>query len=154
MAGIQNIRAVQNALRRAHAQKVHKLTVGLTNAGLWLLAESKKIVPVDYGDLKASGTIRVIGADTPKVKVQVAYTTGYAVYVHENPDAAHGAAFNEKHAAELAHAKALRKKRQGGTTGPYRHNRGTNQVYKFLEGPFRRGLSTIKFFVKNALGVE
>jgi hypothetical protein len=58
--------------------------------------------------------------------------------VHENLDAAHGQAFNVKWAAELAHAKTLRKSHQGGTEGPFRHSRGVNQQAKFLEAPFRQ----------------
>lgn len=133
MATLKNKAAVIAALRKQGKAKLALFSNGLIKAGEYVQAESQKIVPVDYGPLKASAFTRISGKNTAKPKVTVGYTAAYAVYVHENLDAAHGAAFNAKHAAELAYAKKHKIKH-----GPYRHARGTNQTAKFLEIPFRR----------------
>lgn len=138
MAQIRNMIQVIDSLKRQRAKKLRALTVGLKMAGLYLQRKSQDIVPVDYGPLKASAFTRSEGGGTSKVKVQVGYTAAYAVYVHEDLDKAHGSKFNAKYAAELAEAARARKKRTGGTTGPFRHNRGENQQAKFLEQPFRQ----------------
>lgn len=57
------------------------------------------------------------------VSVVVGYTTEYAVWVHENLEAAHGQAFNVKHAAEIK--------------AGLEHSRGPLQQAKFLEQPAR-----------------
>ena len=76
----------------SHTQAMqHALTVGLKRAGLLLQRESQKIVPVDTGSLKNSSFTRSRGDDTVAVEVQVGYTAGYALYVHENLDARHKA---------------------------------------------------------------
>lgn len=56
--------------------------------------------------------------------VAVSYYTSYALYVHENMQAAHGTDYNEQYADEIA----------AGT----RHDRGAGQGAKFLEEPARR----------------
>lgn len=120
-----------------YRKKVLAFGAGVAEGGLLIQRESQLIVPVDYGNLKASAFTRVNGKGTARVVVTVGYTAAYAVFVHENLDAAHGAVFNAKYAAELAHAAELRRKKLGGTTGPFRHDRGANQQAKFLEKPFR-----------------
>lgn len=55
--------------------------------------------------------------------VVVGYTANYAVYVHENLQAVHGAAFNAKYSAEIDRG--------------VEHSRGPNQQAKFLEQPAR-----------------
>jgi hypothetical protein len=171
MANLRNAKAVIAMLKRAKAKHTEGLRRGLIQAGLYLQRESMKIVPVDYGNLKASAFVRAdgnyIGAagqtvampiDGPspssKFSVQVGYTAPYAIFVHENLDAVHGAAFNAKYAAQLAAAQNARRKRSGGTTGPFRHNRGENQQAKFLEGPFRRNQQTIKAIIAAEVGVK
>ena len=61
---------------------------GLYRGGLLLQRESMKVVPVDFGFLKASAGTRLIGAGL-KSEVLVGYTAEYAVYVHENLEARH-----------------------------------------------------------------
>jgi hypothetical protein len=140
---IKNLDAIKARIRAAAQAKADKMADGLKLCALTLLAASQSpFVPVDYSNLKASGGVRErdaaeSGIAGATITWQVAYTAGYAVYVHENPDAAHGQAFNIKHAAELAkHPK----------TGPYRHNRGPEQQYKFLEKPFRQMVNDGTFF--------
>jgi hypothetical protein len=108
------------------------VNLGLKRAGSLLLRESQKIVPVQTGNLKASGFMRAfpLGIFTDVV---VGYTAFYAAYVHENPDAVHGKEFNIKHADKIA---ALRGKKGGTAAGGF-FRRGENQQYKFLETPAR-----------------
>lgn len=169
MAVVNGITTVQKRIQREAKLKTHKLTVGLIEAGLRLQRESMKIVPVDYGNLKASAFTRAEGQDTPYVVVTVGYTAAYAVYVHENLDAKHGAQFNQYYADELAAAKrrqraAAKARRKPGPTyslraiarqvratrsvsGPFRHNRGEKQQAKFLEQPFRLLRNTLMLIV-------
>jgi hypothetical protein len=67
--------------------------------------------------------------------VVVGYTAAYAVYVHENLEAAHGAAYNAKHAAEISAGKTKSSKTKKGWKGAT--SRGPNQQAKFLEQPAR-----------------
>lgn len=69
----------------ALAAGVHK---ALIKAGSLLLRASKRIVPVDTGNLKASGFVRPEGKgwDT---RVTVGYTASYALFVHENLENKH-----------------------------------------------------------------
>jgi len=133
MAQIQNLSSVKSRVSAKMRSKVEKFTIGLKKAGLYLQAQSQKLVPVDYGVLKSTAFTRVENPNTPNVSVVVGYTANYAMYVHENLDAKHGAAFNSFYAKELKAAKKSKTK-----TGPFRHNRGANQQAKFLEAPFRR----------------
>ena len=72
---------------------------------------SQKLVPVQYGVLKASAFTRDISIEG-KIIIQVGYTAAYALYVHENLDALHGAAFNTVYADRIIQAqKALKQLR-------------------------------------------
>lgn len=146
MASTAQISLIQQALRRHANAKALRLAEGLKKAGLFLEAESKKVAPVDYGVLKASAFTRVENDYTRTVDVIVGYTAAYAVFVHENLDALHGAAFNARYAKELAEAKAARKRGER-VSGPFRHNRGPDQQAKFLEAPFRRHRRTLRDIV-------
>lgn len=146
MAGIQNITAVQQRLQREKNVRLQKLTLGLKEAGLYLLRASLKIVPVDYGNLKASGFTRCEAENTTAPEVIVGYTALYAVFVHEDLEAKHGAQFNAYYAQELAAAKK-RQRKGGRSTGPFRHNRGEGQQAKFLEQPFRLLRNTLMLIV-------
>jgi hypothetical protein len=126
IAGIRDsARAAISRLNAKAAAHQAGLNRGLRAAGLLLYRYSQLEVPVDYGILKASGFVRVIGTGW-STAVQVGYTASYAIFVHENLDAFHGDAFNTFYAEELAKKPA---------TGPFRHNRGLGQKSKFLEDP-------------------
>lgn len=123
---------------------------GLRRAGLFLLRESQKIVPVQTGNLRGSGFIRAFGSGM-RTDVIVGYTALYAAYVHEDLEKAHGAAFNVKYAEQIA-TRPLRKKRRiaqrkkGQTDREYLHSvesdpyfrRGERQQAKFIETPARQ----------------
>jgi hypothetical protein len=68
---------------------------------------------------------RAAKAERGQASVVVGYSTKYAVYVHEDLEAAHGEAYNQKYADQIA-------ARLAGF-----HSRGTNQQAKFLEAPAR-----------------
>jgi hypothetical protein len=61
---------------------------GLKKAGLLLQRESQKIVPIQWGVLKNSAATRATGSGVNTVVV-VVYTASYAIFVHENLEAAH-----------------------------------------------------------------
>lgn len=68
-------------LRRARLEK--GVEIGLKRAGLRLQRESQKMVPVEYGVLKASAFTRATGAGF-NTRVNVGYTALYALWVHES----------------------------------------------------------------------
>jgi hypothetical protein len=116
---------------------------GLKAAGEWLLARANELVPVQFGNLKASGFVRNMGGRGLDTDVVVGYTAAYAVYVHENLEAAHGKAFNIKYAKQIAaHSRTIsRGPRKGQVVLPTVKSgwapRGENQQAKFLETPMR-----------------
>ncbi len=81
--------------------------------------------------------------------VVVGYSAGYAVYVHENLQAAHGTLYNLKHQQEVAYSRALKKARIGEAR-PFR-SRGPNQQAKFLEQPAREMKTEIAQIVVTAM---
>lgn len=117
---------------------------GLVKAGAFVLHESKEIVPVQFGDLKRSGFVRRFGSGF-RTDVIVGYTAEYAAIVHENPKAAHGRAFNVKHAAAIA--KAIANKRATVKSGMF--NRGESQQFKYLETPCRTKRQEILAIIAN-----
>lgn len=61
---------------------------GIVKAGLWLLGESQRQVPVDTGNLRGSGDTRKEGSGWGTA-IFVFYSAEYAVYVHEDMFANH-----------------------------------------------------------------
>lgn len=120
---IKGVSKITKSIKTSNTADKFRYKARLTRAALFLQRESMKIVPVDKGNLKGSAFTRVFGTGF-STNAAVGYTAAYAPYVHENPDAAHGADFNKKHAVEIA----------AGTMS----NRGENQQYKFLEKPAKQ----------------
>lgn len=77
--GVDEVVAKIKAKRKNLGYYVEK---GMRKAGATLLAASQKMVPVEYGQLRASGFQRTIGRDY-KARVIIGYTATYAFYVHE-----------------------------------------------------------------------
>jgi hypothetical protein len=67
--------------------------------------------------------------------VVVGYAASYAVYVHENLEARHGADYNSWHGEEIAAGKTKSGRTKKGWKG--KTSRGPNQQAKFLEQPVR-----------------
>lgn len=122
MAIVNKIEGVQQVLAnlRKEDQKLsERMSRALRLAGLTLQRESQSLVPVDFGNLKASAFTRVEGSgyDT---EVSVGYTAAYALYVHE------------------AVGMVLKgKPRPAPSKGRYWDPQGKAQA-KFLEEPSRR----------------
>jgi len=75
-------------LKRAHVKMGDQARRGLIKAGLFLLRESKKIVPIETSNLKNSGQTKALGWGWNS-SVVVYYTASYAVYVHERTELKH-----------------------------------------------------------------
>lgn len=131
--GIEGWDKVRAALLSADVEIRKKAFIGLKRAGIKLQRASMQEVPIHKGNLRASAFTRAEEGTTllSMPKVLVGYTAAYAVYVHENLEAAHGKAFNEKHAKEIANAKTPAQRKMW-------FNRGEKQKAKFLEDPARR----------------
>ena len=137
MANVLKIDGLDDIMRKF---KQHELKLGkqfenaLVRAGLTLQALSQQIVPVQFGVLKASAFTRNLRpGEGWRSDVVVGYTANYAVYVHENLEAAHGKAFNIKHAAAIEAAAVDGR----NTVASGLFYRGENQQAKFLERPAR-----------------
>lgn len=136
MAGIvkvQGVKEVVAALKRKKTNHAVGLQRGLRRCGLLLLRLSMEITPVETGVLRASGAVRDEGTqDAPEVVV--GYFTAYAVYVHENLEAAHGEDYNTKHAERIKAGQDFA--------------RGPEQQAKFLEDPLRANIRQFKVIVR------
>lgn len=126
---VDGVAEVINRLRQTHENLGNGVARGLKKAGLFLQRESQGQVPVHLGPLKASAFTRAFGKGF-KTDVVVGYTAKYAVFVHEDLEAAHGKEFNVKHADKIANAHTPAQKKMW-------FNRGENQQAKFLERPAR-----------------
>jgi len=73
---LRNIKGAERKIGLAVAR-------GLKKAGLLLQREAQLKVPVNFGILKASAFTRAEG-EAVKTVVNVGFTAGYAIYVHEN----------------------------------------------------------------------
>jgi hypothetical protein len=92
---------------------------GLKMAGLHLQREAQKLVPIDFGVLKASAFTRHTGSGY-STKVHVGFSAFYAIFVHENVE-----------------MKGKGYPRRPPSQGNYWDPAGRGQA-KFLETPARR----------------
>ncbi|MCP4566478.1 MAG: hypothetical protein GY841_02725 [FCB group bacterium] len=147
---VTGLRGVLNAMKSAEKRHARNAQIGLRRAANELERDSKEIVPVDLGPLKASGKTVLEGRGFDR-EASVEYSAKYAVYVHENPNAAHGAEFNrqlkegKKKTAQGKRKKPVKgKKKDEDSAGAvkakgkvHKATRGVNQQYKYLEKPAR-----------------
>lgn len=85
MAVINHVSGVPEIIRNMQRKNVQLgagVARGLKLAGLFLQRESQKLVPVEFGLLKASAFTRATGKSF-KTVVNMGYTAAYALYVHE-----------------------------------------------------------------------
>jgi len=107
MAEIVKITGINTVIRNLTKAKKNIATGvgrGLKKGGLHLKRKSDEIVPVDWGDLKGSGFCRNVGGTGFDTDIVVGYGSeacNYAIFVHEDLNAAHGKAFNIKYAKEI-----------------------------------------------------
>lgn len=127
---VEGLDQILRNVRKANIKIGQAAERGLLEGGKFLREESEKIVPVQTGELKDScyGPTNV-GEKGLKADVVVGYDADYAVYVHENPSAAHGEEFNVKYAAEIAAGRMTARK--------------SEEQWKFLETPMRVHRNTI-----------
>lgn len=85
---VQRLKHIKAALKKRPGMTATALRRGLFRAGLFLQRESQKIVPVEFGVLKASANTRLEG-DGLSSEAIVSYGAEYAIYVHENLEARH-----------------------------------------------------------------
>lgn len=113
------------------------IAVGLKAAGLHLQRRSQYFVPVETGILKESAFTRASGSSQYTV-VRVGYTASYAIYVHENMNAAHGAEYNKKYGRVLK-------------SGKHEKLRAPQQQAKFLERPAREERSEMLAIIESRI---
>lgn len=140
---VKGVKKMMSDLQKRSKMHRKAIAAGLGGGALFLQRESQRIVPVQLGNLKNSAGSRVEITAGGKISAIVFYTAAYAVYVHENPNAAHGRDFNQKYASEISAAKGTK----GGTARGGLFNRGPNQQYKFLERPAREKRKEIVLIV-------
>jgi len=137
MGTFLRISGIPNLLKnlKTSANVVNKnIEKGLARASYFLYRRSQDLVPVQLGNLKGSGYWRrsVAHSKNATAIFSIGYTAAYAVYVHENLEAAHGRAYNVKHADNIRNPKRSHTVRSGNTP------RGSGQQAKFLEQPCRQ----------------
>lgn len=79
---IEGVRQVLDNLRKEDQRLAERVSRALRTAGLTLQRASQELVPVNFGNLKASAFTRATGEGYDTV-VDVGYTAFYALYVHE-----------------------------------------------------------------------
>ena len=131
--GLKGTKQILLNLQGAESKISNAISRGLKRGGLFLQRESQRIVPVDEGNLRGSAFTRKIGSGK-RTDVIVGYTALYAVFVHEDLEARHGAEFNEAY---------------GETEEKLR---GPNQEAKFLEKPAKEKRTEILAIVANEAG--
>lgn len=142
MARMIIIKGMQKVLRnidKAKNRLGQGVERGLIRGGLHIQRESMKIVPVQEGNLRGGAFTRNIGGKGFRVDVIVGYVAKYAVFVHENLQARHGASFNAYYAKQIATARP---------NHPVWFKRGKNQQAKFLEKPARESRREVLRIIK------
>jgi len=132
MASSKTVKGLGALIKKIKGMGPHiakRYSNNVKRAGLLLLRHSNELVPIDTGVLRASGYTRAEGTGFDTV-VYVGYTTNYALWVHEDLEAAHGAAFNAKY------ADAIEKGNKQPWNGKPFHKRGEGQQARFLATPF------------------
>ena len=154
MADVSKVSGVKElvaAFKTEGASKAKGLEQGLKLAGLHLFNTSQDLVPVWRGILRGSGRVRSVGGGF-KAEVIVSYGTDYAIYVHENLQAAHGTKFNQKNAEEISDppkwVNLWGEKVKGSM---YYFSRGVRQQAKFLEQPLRTEQKTMQKIIRTAI---
>lgn len=146
---VEGLEAIKANLKAYSVRQGLAAERGLLKAGFYLQRKSQQIVPVEFGVLKASAFTRPVSGAGLGVVVGVGYTAEYAPFVHENPDAAHGAEYNKKHGLGVKRDEAGRFLKGSGA---HSNARGPNQQYKFLEKPMREEKDKLFSIIADAMG--
>lgn len=132
-----DLKDIVKNLRGSREKIAHACEKGLIRGGVHLLRQSVKEVPVDTGILRSGAFAKKAFGSGFDTDVQVGYVAAYSIYVHENLDNLHGAAFNAAYAKEIAMG--------------LEHTRGENQKAKFLEDPMKRERQNILMIIKTTI---
>jgi len=142
LARVKRMAALPKALKAKKKEHAAGVQRGLTKAALMLFRWSQELVPVQTGNLKASGTVRREGTGFGTIMV-IAYTANYAIYVHEDLELRHGQEFNDWYGELIADPHSDKK---------IWFNRGVNQQAKFLERPFRENFDRLLEIIREEVG--
>ena len=88
MTIVNGVLEIKQALVKHKHKTAGRLRRALFKAGLYLQRKSMEVVPVDTNTLRSSARTRKEGKGL-ETAVVVSYSTDYAVYVHEDLEAAH-----------------------------------------------------------------
>lgn len=129
---IEGVKEILDNLRKEDQKLAQRMEGALKLAGLTLQRESQSLVPVHFGNLKASAFTRAEGSgyDT---EVSVGYTASYAIFVHE----------------AVGMVLAGQPRRGKGAKGRYWDPQGKAQA-KFLEEPSRRLAPELRKIIQEA----
>ena len=149
MVKIKGMAQVRANLKKYTIDQSIKYLTRMYAAGLYLQRMSQKIVPAFLGVLRGSAFTRRFGVGF-KSDVIVGYTAKYAVYVHEDMDKRHGAAYNAYYASQIAGAKG-----KTGSKAKRRQwkNRKPNDQAKFLEKPYRENRGVLLSIIAGKMAV-
>ena len=131
---IEGVKQVLDNLKKEDQKLADRMSRALRIAGLTLQRESQGLVPVDFGNLKASAFTRAEGNGYDTV-VSVGYTASYAIYVHE------------------AVGMVLKGQPRPGGRGRYWDPQGKAQA-KFLEEPSRRLAPELMRIIQEAAKIK
>jgi len=130
---VSGVKAIIGNIRRNERKLAAGAERGVKLAGLRLLRESQMRVPVDSGNLKASGFMRSKGTGF-RTEANIGYTANYAIFVHENVE-----------------MKLKGQPRPGGR-GRYWDPQGKGQA-KFLEEPARTLAPVLRKIIRDSARV-
>jgi hypothetical protein len=82
------LRSMESSYKQAIDEAEGALETALRK---WVYAPSQRLVPRDTGLLASTGYVSVTRSSSDRLRGSVGYDTDYAIYVHENPAAAHKA---------------------------------------------------------------
>ncbi len=103
---LKGLKKVTGNFSKARKGAAAGVEIGLKKAGLFLQAQSQKLVPVDTGNLRNTAFTRSEGSGVD-TEVHVGYTAEYAVYVHEDLFASHMKKDKEGQDVQIGQAKFL-----------------------------------------------
>lgn len=133
----KNASDVAKGFRRRRQRTLESFKRGLIKAAIALFRDTQEIVPVETGALKRSGKVEVTNQSDNKSEVEISYSMPYALIVHEDLSKAHGKAYNEKYAADIAAGRKFA--------------RGPNQQAKFVEKPLRENRRHYQNIIKREM---
>lgn len=104
MAKVEGLESIIRRLKTVAGETAGGVERGLMMGAAEVFREAQRLVPIDTGNLKGSGSIRKEGSGFQTDAI-ISYGANYAIFVHENLEAQHAAPtqakFLEQPAREL-----------------------------------------------------